>query len=78
MNVPPMSSAPASASVPAPQTAAAANARAADGDYLAPNMQTSQTKDSNGDYKPTAAASSPAATSSSNVQAALTSLTKGG
>ena len=78
MTVSAMTSGPPPAGPPAPQTAAAANARAADGDYLKPNMQTSQTKDSNGDYKPTAAASSPAATSSSNVQAALTSLTKGG
>ena len=66
------------ASIPAPQTAAAANARAADGDYVKANMQTSQTKDSDGDYKPNGAASSPAATSSPNVQAALTSLAKGG
>ncbi len=67
----------ASASIPAPQTAAP-KARAADGDYLKANTQTSQTKDSDGDYKPNASSSSPAATSSPNVQAALTTLAKGG
>jgi hypothetical protein len=66
------------ASIPAPQTAAAAPARAADGDYKKANMQTSQSKDSDGDYKASAAVGSPAATSSANVQAALTLLTKGG
>jgi hypothetical protein len=75
MSVSAIGSAPTN--VPAPQTAAA-NARAADGDYLKANAQTSRTKDSDGDYKPTAAASSPAASSSANVQAALTTLAKGG
>ncbi len=77
MNVSATGSPSASASVAAPQ-AAAANAKAADGEYLAPNMQTSQTKDSDGDYKPNVAASYPAATSSPGVQAALTTLAKGG
>jgi len=75
MSVSAIGSPPAPASIPAPQTAAAANARAADGDYLKANMQTSHAKDSDGDYKPT---SSPAAASSPNVQAALTTLQKGG
>ncbi len=61
-------------SIPAPPTAKAP-ARAADGDYVKANMQTSQAKDSDGDYKPNGAA---LATSSPNVQAALTTLKKGG
>jgi hypothetical protein len=52
--------------------------RAADGDWLKPSVQTSQTKDNDGDYKAIAAASSPAASSSSGVQAALTLLKTGG
>ena len=59
----------------APQAAAT---HAPDGDYLQPSAQTSQIKDSDGDYKPTAAASSPAASSASGVQAALTLLKIGG
>jgi hypothetical protein len=78
MSVSAIGSPPAPASIPAPQTAAAANARAADGDYLKANMRTSRVKDSDGDYKPTSAASSPAAASTPNVQAALTTLKKGG
>jgi hypothetical protein len=51
-------------------------ARAADGDYKTANLQSSQTKDNNGDYKPL---TSPAAAQSSPaVQASLTSLKVGG
>jgi hypothetical protein len=66
------------AATPAPATAshAATNlARAADGDYKAPNARTSHVKDADGDYKPIA---SPAATSSTATQAALTTLKTGG
>jgi hypothetical protein len=73
MTVSAISAAPAVAA--APQAAAT---RAPDGDYLQPSAQTSQIKDNNGDYKPTAAASSPAASSASGVQAALTLLKTGG
>jgi hypothetical protein len=73
MTVSAITGAPAVAA--APQTAPA---RAADGDYLKANAQTSQTKDNDGDYRPIAAASSPAASSSSGVQAALTLLKTGG
>ena len=67
------------ASTPAPvQTNAPVVARAADGDYKARSAQTSQTKDSDGDYKPLAAAQSPAAQSSSATQSALSVLAKGG
>jgi hypothetical protein len=72
MTVSAISAAPVAA---APQAAAP---RAPDGDYLQPTAQTSQIKDGDGDYKPTAAASSPAASSSSGVQAALTLLKTGG
>jgi hypothetical protein len=68
-------SAISSAAASAPQAAAA---RAADGDRLQAGAQTSQIKDNDGDYKPIAAASSPAASSSSGVQAALTLLKTGG
>jgi hypothetical protein len=51
-------------------------ARAADGDYKAANVRTSQTRDSDGDYKPLT--SSPAAQSSAGVQASLNSLKVGG
>lgn len=64
-----------------PVVAAAAQtapARAADGDYVKPNAKTAQSQDNDGDYKPTTAASSPAASSSSGVQAALTLLKTGG
>jgi hypothetical protein len=73
MTVSAISGAPA---VPAAQQAAPA--RAADGDYLKTNAQTSQTKDNDGDFKSIAAANSPAASSSSGVQAALTLLKTGG
>jgi hypothetical protein len=55
---------------------AAAPARTADGDYKSANVQTSQTKDSDGDYNPLS--SSPAAQSATGVQASLTSLKLGG
>jgi hypothetical protein len=63
-------------------TAATANARAADGDYKTKGSGHT-VKDSDGDYKPTsktttAPPTSPAATSSNAVQAALANLTKGG
>ncbi len=74
MTVSAISGAPAVAAS-APQ---AAPARAADGDYVKPNAQTSQLKDNDGDYKPSAAASSPVASSSTGVQAALTLLKTGG
>ena len=55
---------------------APAPARTADGDYKSANVQTSQTKDSDGDYKPLS--SSAAAQSSAGVQASLASLKLGG
>jgi hypothetical protein len=71
------------ASVSAASTSAAAappiargRARAADGDYKSANVQTSQTRDSDGDFKPMANAA--AAQSSAAVQASLTSLKVGG
>jgi hypothetical protein len=73
MSISAISGAPAVAAAPQ-----AAPARSADGDYLKANSQTSQTKDNDGDYKATAAASSPAASSSSGAQAALTLLKTGG
>ena len=72
MSVPSISAPTLAAAAP---PAAPAPARAADGDYKAANVQTSQTKDSDGDYKPM---SSPAAQSSAGVQASLTSLKVGG
>ena len=54
---------------------AAQPVRAADGDYKSRSALTSQTKDADGDYK---AAQTPAAKSSSAVQAVLTNLVKGG
>jgi hypothetical protein len=56
----------------------AATPRAADGDRAQASAQTAPTKDNDGDYKPIAAAGSPAASSSSGVQAALTLLKTGG
>ena len=56
----------------------AAPARAADGDYKAPNALTSKVKDSDGDYKLAAAATSAAAKSSGSVQTALSLLKTGG
>ena len=73
MTVSAISGAPAV--VAAPQ---AAPARSADGDYVKANAQTSQIKDKDGDYRPTAAANAAAASSSSGVQAALTLLKTGG
>lgn len=52
------------------------NTRAADGDYKVRNSSTSQVKDADGDYA--SLPKSPAATSSSAVQAALTNLKPGG
>jgi len=67
-------------STPAPAVSAghAAPARAADGDYKAPNALTSKVKDSDGDYKLAAAATSAAAKSSGSVQTALSLLKTGG
>lgn len=62
-------------SAPAPAPAAHPPARAPDGDYKAASVQTSQTRDSDGDYRPM---SSAAAQSSAGVQASLTSLKPGG
>ena len=56
---------------------ATAPARAADGDYKAPG-QGHAVKDSDGDYKPSGAPASAAATSSSAVLAAVSALKKGG
>lgn len=61
-----------------PQSPISSTGRAADGDYVAKTASTSQTKDSDGDYKPVTATSSTAATSTSGVLAALSSLRKGG
>jgi hypothetical protein len=66
-------------SSPPPQAGpavAGSPARTADGDYRAATLQTSRTRDSDGDYKPL---SSPAtAQSSPEVQTRLTSLRVGG
>lgn len=76
MSISPVSSA-AYTPAPTPTAApAASNAKAADGDYLTKGAGRSAVKDSDGDYKPTQ--SSPAATSTSSVQAALTNLKTGG
>jgi hypothetical protein len=70
------------ASISAPTTPGAAPpvaapaARAADGDYKSASVRSSQTKDSDGDYKPLS--SSPAAQSSVGVQTSLSSLKLGG
>ena len=56
---------------------AAAPTRAADGDFKTPG-QGHAVKDSDGDYKPSGAPASAAATSSSAVLAAVTGLKKGG
>lgn len=60
-------------------TQSSANVRAADGDYKTKGAG-HEVKDADGDYKPTqvAAPTSAAASSSSGVQSALTTLTKGG
>lgn len=67
-----------STSPPPVASAISTAARASDGDYKARNSHTSQVKDSDGDYRPITAQSSPASVSSSAVLTALTSLTKGG
>ena len=72
MTVSAVSGAPAVVSTP--QVAATR----ADGDRTQASAQTAQTKDNDGDYKPIAAAGSPAAASSSGVHAALTLLKTGG
>jgi hypothetical protein len=64
-------------SAPTP-IAATASAKAADGDFKTRNVQSSLVKDSDGDYKSLAAASSAAAQSSNAVQTSLTALKKGG
>ena len=69
MTISAVSGAPAVAS--APQAAAP---RAADGDRMQASAQTAQSKDNDGDYKP----SSAAASSSNGVQAAITLLKTGG
>ena len=73
MTVSAVSGAPAVVSTPQ-----ATSPRAADGDRAQASAQTAQTKDNDGDYKPIAAASSPAASSASSVQTALTLLKTGG
>ena len=74
MSISALSSAAPAATPPAPATA-----RAADGDYLAKSAKTSQTKDSDGDFKAaTAAPTSAAAKTSSTAQAALIGLKQGG
>lgn len=50
--------------------------RAPDGDFKKPGLASGQVKDADGDYKP--AAASPAASSSSATQTALTLLKNGG
>ena len=74
MSVASVSAAPSQAAAAPP--VAPGPARTADGDYKSANVQTSQTKDGDGDYKPLA--SSTAAQSSAGVQASLTSLKVGG
>lgn len=69
---------PTAAPNPLQAAGALAKARAPDGDYKAPNATTSHVKDKDGDYKPLTAAASPAAQSSPNVQAGLSSLKVGG
>jgi len=54
---------------------AVSNRRAADGDYMTGGFGRAAIKDTDGDYKPLATAQT---TSSSSVQAALTSLKTGG
>ena len=76
MSISAISSTPAPA--PAVSAGHAAPARAADGDYKAPNALTSKVKDSDGDYKLAAAATSAAAKSSGSVQTALSLLKTGG
>ena len=74
MSVAPVNSAsPPPATTPAPVTA---TTQAADGDYKVRSAHTSQVKDADGDYA--SLPKSPAAVSSSAVQAALTNLKPGG
>jgi hypothetical protein len=73
MTISAVSAAPAVVSVP--QSVAP---RAADGDRLNPSVKTSQSKDDDGDHKAIAPAGSPAASSSSGVQAGLARLKTGG
>jgi len=76
----PATAAPARSAAPSPATAAPtpSAARAADGDYKKANMRSSQTRDSDGDFKPLAKAASAAAQSTSRVQSSLSSLKVGG
>jgi len=85
----PAAAAPAPSAAPSPATAAPAPsaaraahapsaARAADGDYKTANVRSSQTRDSDGDFKPLAKAVSAAAQSTSGVQSSLSSLKIGG
>lgn len=68
-----------SAVSPAPANVSSASlATTADGDYKSRNALSAQVKDSDGDFKPVAVASSAAAQSSSAVQSSLPSLKKGG
>jgi hypothetical protein len=76
MSVPAVTSSPA----PLPQVAAtprAANAPT-DGDYKVKNSMSAQVKDSDGDYKSSAAAGAAAGKSSASVQSALAILKVGG
>ena len=74
MSVASVSAAPTAGAAAPP--IAAGPARTADGDYKSASVQTSQTRDSDGDFKPMASAA--AAQSSAAVQASLTSLKTGG
>jgi hypothetical protein len=63
--------------LPAPSTApVSSTAKALDGDYKTHGANRSTVKDADGDYKPLSP--TPAANSSSGVQAALTNLKAGG
>jgi len=76
---PPVPPPPRAAAASAPATAAAPAKvqRAADGDYKVANVQSSQVKDKDGDYKARGAVSAPAQ-SSGAVQSALSNLKVGG
>jgi hypothetical protein len=68
-----------SAISPAPVNVSSVSlATAADGDYKTRNALSAKAKDSDGDFKPIAAASSAVAQSSNAVQSTLPSLKKGG
>ncbi len=75
MSISSVSSVPAAAPSP---LSASSHARAADGDYKAANVNSSRVKDTDGDYKPIAAASTAAARSSNAVQSSLSALKAGG